>query len=77
MTGISAKGVPGRGLVITTGVLGILAGGAVLLWPGITLTALAWVSGLWLLLLGLVQMFAAFRLRKVSRTVIAQAAVAA
>ncbi len=68
----AAKGTPGRGLVITIGVLSIAAGAAVLLWPSITLTALAWISGLWLLVLGLLQVVAAFGLRKAARAITAQ-----
>jgi uncharacterized membrane protein HdeD (DUF308 family) len=68
VTGLGAKGVPGRGLVITTGILSILAGGAVLLWPGITLTVLAWIGGLWLLVVGIVQIVASFRLKSAAAT---------
>jgi uncharacterized membrane protein HdeD (DUF308 family) len=67
VAGLGAKGVPGRGLVITIGVLSIAAGAAVLLWPSITLTALAWISGLWLLILGLLQIVASFGLRRAAR----------
>jgi uncharacterized membrane protein HdeD (DUF308 family) len=66
------KGTPGRGLVITVGALSIAAGAAVLLWPSITLTALVWVSGLWLLVLGLLQIVAAFGLRRAAREVAAE-----
>lgn len=69
MSGISAKGVPGRGWVITGGVLGTVAGIAVLAWPGITLTALAWVTGLWLVVIGIVQVVAAFSLRSLAKRV--------
>jgi uncharacterized membrane protein HdeD (DUF308 family) len=63
----AAKGTPGCGLVITIGALSVAAGAAVLLWPSITLTALVWISGLWLLVLGLLQIVAAFGLRKAAR----------
>ncbi len=67
VNGIAAKGVPGRGLVITIGVLSLIAGLVVLLWPQITLTALAWIGGLWMLLLGIVQIVAAFTLRSAGK----------
>jgi uncharacterized membrane protein HdeD (DUF308 family) len=67
VTGLGAKGVPGRGLVITTGALSLAAGVAVLVWPSVTLTALAWIGGLWLLLVGLVQVLAAFTLRSAAK----------
>lgn len=66
VVGISAKGAPGRGLTIAAGALGIVAGAVVLLWPSITLLALAYVSGIWLVLLGILQIVLAFRLRKVT-----------
>ena len=55
-----------RWLAITAGVIGIIAGGVVLFWPGITLLALAYVSGIWLIVLGILQIVLAFRVRKVS-----------
>jgi uncharacterized membrane protein HdeD (DUF308 family) len=61
--GAQTKGKPGRGLWIFMGLLGIAAGVVVLVWPGITLTALAWVSGIWLIVLGLVWVVASLRLR--------------
>ena len=36
VAGLQATGVPGRGLTITAGIIGIAAGAAVLLWPDIT-----------------------------------------
>ncbi len=67
--GLSARGVPGRGWVITSGVMAIVAGIAVLVWPGITLIALAWVTGLSLLVIGLTQVASAFALRRLAATV--------
>lgn len=69
VTGISAKGVPGRGLVITSGIIGLLAGGAMLFWPAITMTALVWIAGLSLVAVGVVQIVGAFKLRTIARTV--------
>lgn len=73
VAGLSARGTPGRGWVITGGVLSILAGLAVLVWPSITLTALAWITGLWLLVIGLVQVASAFALRSAAKKVAAAA----
>ena len=67
VAGLQAKGRPGRGWVITVGILGIIAGVVVLVWPAPTLTVLAWIGGLWLVLLGIVQVIAAFSLRKVGQ----------
>lgn len=64
VAGIQAKGQEGRGLTIFLGILGIVAGFVVLLWPGITLTVLAWVSGVWLVLVGIIWIFSSFKLKK-------------
>lgn len=63
VAGLQAKGSAGRGVAITLGVLGIVAGLVVLVWPGISLTVLVWVSGVWLVLLGIIQVIGAFQLR--------------
>lgn len=64
--GIGSKGQRGRGITIAAGILGIIAGAVVLVWPSITLVVLAYVGGIWLILMGLLQMVLAFRLRKVN-----------
>ncbi len=63
IVGIGAKGQAGRGLTIFVGVLGMIAGGVVLLWPAITLLALAIVAGVWLIIMGIVWIFGAFAIR--------------
>ncbi len=63
VAGLQAKGVPGRGLVIASGVVGIGAGVAIMVWPSITLTVLCWIVGVTLILVGLLQIVAAFALR--------------
>ncbi len=64
--GIGSKGMRGRGLTIAAGVLGLLAGAVVLVWPSITLLALAYISGIWLIALGVLQAVLAMRLRTVA-----------
>ena len=64
--GIGSQGKRGRGLTITAGIIGIIAGTVVLVWPSITLLALAYISGIWLILLGVLQVVLAFRVRKVA-----------
>ncbi|SFO19615.1 HdeD family acid-resistance protein [Actinomadura madurae] len=50
---LAEPSMPGRdGAALLAG-LGILAGLLLLLWPGITLTALTWLIGLWLITWGL------------------------
>ncbi len=59
----------GNGFMIFLGVLGILAGVVVLVWPIASLAVLAIVAGLWLLVLGVVEIIAAFRLRSIRKQV--------
>lgn len=53
----------GSGLMVFLGVLGILAGIVVLVWPIASLAVLAIVAGLWLIVLGIVEVATSFRLR--------------
>ena len=66
---IANKLTPGRGWQIFSGVLGIIAGIIVLAYPGPSLVALAVVSGIWLVILGAVEIIGAFRLRGVAHAV--------
>ena len=63
----AAKGTPGRGWAIAGGIVAVLAGLAVLAWPGVTLVALAWISGLSMVVIGIVEIVAAFSLRKLAK----------
>ncbi len=67
VAGVQAKGLPGRGWSIFLGLLSIVAGVVVLVWPAPSLTVLAWVSGIWLALLGVVTIIAALRIRSLTR----------
>lgn len=66
--GLAGRGMPGRGWAITIGVLGIVAGIVVLVWPIKSLGVLVVVAGIWLVILGLVELVSAFALRKAVRT---------
>jgi uncharacterized membrane protein HdeD (DUF308 family) len=48
------------------GILSILAGIIVMAYPGLTLLGLAVILGIWLLVFGIMEMTAAFRLRKLA-----------
>ena len=50
-----------RVAVLVLGVLTLIAAIVVLVWPHPTLTVLVWITGLWFLVLGLVQLFLAWR----------------
>lgn len=69
--GIAHPGIPARGWVIFVGVLSLLAGIVVLLWPGITLSALVWVTGLWLVVLGIIEVIGSFQLRGMAKEIAA------
>jgi uncharacterized membrane protein HdeD (DUF308 family) len=65
---ISDKGLPRRGWRIALGGLSIVAGLIALVYPDISLLALTWVAGAWLLVLGVVQIVLSFRLRAAGAT---------
>jgi len=60
--GIGAE-VASRGWAFLEGALSLVAGLVALLWPGVTALALLWVIAVWAVLVGAVELFAAFRLR--------------
>ena len=64
---LSHRGMPGRGWTVFMGLLSVLAGVAVLVYPGISLATLTVVLGFWLLVLGVMEIVLAFRLRSVGR----------
>ncbi len=51
------------------GIITLLLGVMVLVWPGISLLTLAVVLGVWLLVLGIMEIVFAFQLRSAGRTV--------
>lgn len=59
----------GRGWTVLMGLLSIAAGIVVLVWPGISLLTLAVVLGVWLLVLGIMEIVFAFQIRSMGRTV--------
>jgi uncharacterized membrane protein HdeD (DUF308 family) len=66
-TAYSDHGSPTRTLRVVMGILGVAAGIVTLVWPGITLTVLAVIIGLWLVLYGLLELVLAFQLRRLAR----------
>ncbi|HEY7048086.1 MAG TPA: HdeD family acid-resistance protein [Jatrophihabitantaceae bacterium] len=66
---IEYRDLPGRGWVMFTGVLGIVAGIILLVWPEISLLTLAIVAGIWLIMFGIGQLMIASQLRAVRRAV--------
>jgi uncharacterized membrane protein HdeD (DUF308 family) len=66
-TALSHRAMPSRGWMIFMGLLSIVAGVVALVYPGISLLALAIVLGVWLLVFGIMEIFLAFRARSVGR----------
>jgi uncharacterized membrane protein HdeD (DUF308 family) len=64
---LSHREMPARGWSIVMGILSVLAGIIVLAFPGLTLLGLAVILGIWLLVFGIMEMTAAFRLRALTR----------
>jgi uncharacterized membrane protein HdeD (DUF308 family) len=56
-----------RAWLLARGITGILAGIIAAVWPGITALALLWVIALWAMVTGLLEIVAAFQLRKEMR----------
>ena len=60
---LSARGLPGRGWTMVMGVISVLAGLLVLVYPAISLLTLVVVLSVWLLVLGLMESTLAIRAR--------------
>ena len=69
ITAISDATMPDRGLAIASGIISGLAGIAVVAYPGSSLFFLTIVLGMWLIVFGLFELVAAFRLRKIAKSV--------
>jgi uncharacterized membrane protein HdeD (DUF308 family) len=67
-TALAHRGMPQRGWTVAMGVLSVLAGIIVLAYPGLSLYGLAIILGIWLLIFGVMEMAAAFRLRSAAHT---------
>jgi uncharacterized membrane protein HdeD (DUF308 family) len=66
---ISDPDMPGRGWEIFFGVISILAGIVVMSSPLSSLGILAWVTGIWLIVMGVFEIVSAFGIRKASKNV--------
>jgi uncharacterized membrane protein HdeD (DUF308 family) len=71
---LSHRGLQGRGWTIFMGLLSVVAGVVVLVYPGISLATLAVVLGFWLLVYGIMEIVLAFRLRSVGHVAASVAA---
>lgn len=68
LLGIEHPELPSRPWIIASGVLSILAGGVVVIFPGTSLVFLAIVLGVWLILFGVGLIMRGIRLRSLART---------
>jgi uncharacterized membrane protein HdeD (DUF308 family) len=73
---LSDRDTPGRGWEIFIGVVTLIAGVILLAYPFASLPTLLWVTGVWLVVIGIVEIIGAFGIRKAGnevRTVISDA----
>jgi uncharacterized membrane protein HdeD (DUF308 family) len=66
---IGEQNLPGRGWYAVLGVVSVIAGFVVLVWPFDSIVVLALVTGVWLVVMGVVQSVQAFQIRKDAKTV--------
>src|SRR5882757_10746157 len=73
VTGVAAganeSDLPGRGWYIVLGIISVIAGLAVLVWPFDSIVVLVLVAGVWFVGLGLVQIIQSFQIRKDAKTI--------
>jgi uncharacterized membrane protein HdeD (DUF308 family) len=65
--GISERELPGRGWYIVLGIVSVMAGVVVLIWPFDSIVVLALAAGVWLIVFGVIQLVRAFQIRKDAR----------
>jgi uncharacterized membrane protein HdeD (DUF308 family) len=61
--GIEGKGQPGRGWNIFAGIV-IIIGGMIILTAPLSIVVLAWVVGIWLIVMGIFEIISSFMVRK-------------
>jgi len=65
-TAVSQREMPNRGWNAVMGIISVLAGIVLLVYPGISLVVLAVVVSVWLLIFGIMQISLAFRIRSLT-----------
>jgi uncharacterized membrane protein HdeD (DUF308 family) len=66
---IGESNLPGRGWYVVLGIASVIAGLVVLAWPFDSIVVLVLVAGVWLVVLGGVQIIQSFQIRKDARTI--------
>ena len=65
---ISYKELPARGWYVVLGVLSVIAGVVMLVWPWDSIVVLTLVVGIWLVVMGIVEIVRGFQMRNDSKT---------
>jgi uncharacterized membrane protein HdeD (DUF308 family) len=71
---VAEREYPQRGLSIVTGLFSIVAGVILLSWPVKSVTTLAWLIGLWYVVLGILGIIMAFQVRMAAKQTVKVAA---
>jgi uncharacterized membrane protein HdeD (DUF308 family) len=66
---IGGQDLPGRGWYAVLGIVSVLAGFVVLVWPFDSIAVLTLVAGVWLVVIGVVQVVQGFQIRNDAKTV--------
>jgi uncharacterized membrane protein HdeD (DUF308 family) len=64
VVGISERDLPGRGWYTAAGIVSVIAGFVVLVWPFESIVVLILAVGIWLVIIGISQVVQAFQTRK-------------
>jgi uncharacterized membrane protein HdeD (DUF308 family) len=65
---ISYKELPARGWYVVLGVLSVIAGVVMLVWPWDSIVVLTLVVGFWLVVMGIIEIVRGFQMRNDSKT---------
>ena len=60
---IARHDVPDRGWRLSAGLISVVAGAVILLWPGASVLVVAVISGIYLIVVGIIEVVVAFKLR--------------
>jgi uncharacterized membrane protein HdeD (DUF308 family) len=66
--GIGESELPGRGWYVVAGIISVIAGLVVLVWPFQSIAVLTLATGIWLVIIGIAQIVQAFQTRKAAKT---------
>jgi uncharacterized membrane protein HdeD (DUF308 family) len=66
---LSERDLPGRGWYVVLGLMTVIAGGIMLVWPFDSIVVLTIVSGVSMVVLGLIQIVKAFQIRKDTKAI--------